>query len=80
MSELIAVHAIIVSDPTREMEVAGFDKHGEPIIRKPSIKVNPGSTFTLDDEDEVARLIALGAAHRLGEEPVVPGYGGTGGL
>ncbi len=80
MIELVAVHAIIMSDPKVGMEVIGFDKNGDAIVRKHSIRVEPGSKFVLEDEAEVARLIALGAAHLLGEEPVVPGHNGTGGL
>lgn len=63
MATLVAINAIIVSDPNAEFVHTGlFDKDGNGIVKKSSLQIQPGQLFEFADGDELARLIDQEAA------------------
>ncbi len=52
MRSVVAIHLIIASEPGCQMEFTGqYDEKGEPILRKKSFSILPGTLFEMDESD-----------------------------
>ena len=50
MRHVVALHAIVDSDPNAQLEFSGdFDGDGNPILVKRTFMRDPGSVFEMDD-------------------------------
>lgn len=62
MATIIAVHKVVVSDPTADLVFTGkYDTAGNAMFKKASLAIKPGAFFEFDDPIELERLISLGA-------------------
>lgn len=59
---VIALAKITVNHPTEEMvHIGGYDKNGDPIVRKACLIIEPGQFFEMADAAERANLLNMGA-------------------
>jgi hypothetical protein len=65
---VVAVHKLGISDPHVDLEAAGFDDAGQPIIRKRTRTVHPGELVELPDNAELAALFITGAVREPEED------------
>lgn len=62
MTLVIALHRITKSDSAEPLIHSGeFDAAGNAILKKQVFSILPGTFFEIDDESELAELLAAGA-------------------
>lgn len=63
IQNVVTIFQIVASDKDAQLEFSGrYDADGDPVLIKPTYSIEPGSLWTMDDDDpDFAHFLEIGA-------------------